>query len=1207
MREEGIHLDTDKIEEVISPGGSAEGKIRISASQGKRVRGFVYSDHGRIVTDLKEFTGREIVLRYGIDGTGLAEGDEICGKITLATDAGEYSIPVEAYIRQSLPDTSRGTIRNLRDFSELAYRNYEEAFRLFKNPVFPEILTDEDEKIRTLCRGLREDPVTKRKMEEFLILSGCKKPVELKLIGSGAEYHDIRESTQYTATLRRNRWGYISLDLSTEDRFLELPVTHFTEEDFVGSVCDIPFIIHGERLGRGSRTGKIRIRGGREDLVLEVTASGAENKSEEREIQIQHHVDRILRLLLEERLKSMDCAAKEKNADRYLRQSAERGRMRELLEEILPELTAVRELGGDRLYAALLECWIRLRAGQTKESIGLLYPLREYDLSSDSPEIQGIYLYLCTETGLYPIEKSRREDKIHELALRRPDSFLLMKLTCLTDPEMARTPIAGLRLMQKTYSEGCRSPFLYAEALELLLKDDSLLTTVNGFFRQVLAFAVKENRFTEDLALRTAYLSDNEKRYRPITLKILAGMYRKYPQNAILEAICRTLIKGPSRDSRCFSWYALAVDANLRITRLYEYYIETIPESWQKILPAVIRKYFLYNDTISEQNRAWLYANIVRNRVEDPDTFEDYREKIADFADKSLKSGRMNADYAALYQVFFRNVKDEDEADALADLIFTEQVFCDAKNIRRVVAVHGELSKEEVVPLVRGRAYIHSYTDETEIFFEDVEGDRFRSDMDYSVERLMDPRTYASVCLEKGSRKSGLILYTLHREGSVSADTLELWQNVTDNSDFSEEFRSLAAGNLLQYDLKHTDDYSLRKSVEKLAGCEYSYRHQALLTEVLLSFGFYERAFQLVLKYGSEGVEDSLLVRLCDRMIEEKHSEGDDELTALCMSVWKRRKFDERILSYLTKYWNGSMEDMLLLRKDAEDFFVETFPLDQRILVRIMFSHLNVSSGPKLLRNYIEKGGQWRLARTYIAYASGYAFDGTEKIDPYLGLCLREMYGRDEMNLLMKLTLLRFYSEKGKLDAAEEEQVDALLKEAEENGIILKFFQNLPRSFVREYQLEDKVFIEWHAEPDDQVILHYRLDSIGMNGEKNKAGEVRPQERNQAGSTKEETYRTEPLGNVYRGIFQKVFTLFYGERLTYRITVIHEGTEITSSDKTVTGPAADVSGRSRFQRINRMLKMMHDGKTEELQDEIRDYKKDSAMMENLFSLREEIK
>lgn len=78
--------------------------------------------------------------------------------------------------------------------------------------------------------------------------------------------------------------------------------------------------------------------------------------------------------------------------------------------------------------------------------------------------------------------------------------------------------------------------------------------------------------------------------------------------------------------------------------------------------------------------------------------------------------------------------------------------------------------------------------------------------------------------------------------------------------------------------------------------------------------------------------------------------------------------------------------------------------------------------------------------------------------------------------------------------------------------MLFEFFRNLDQSILRPYQLDDKTFVEYHTSPETLVTLYYSLDT-GL-------GTV-------------PDYKSEPLKNVYEGIFARAFTLFYGETLRY--------------------------------------------------------------------------
>ena len=63
------------------------------------------------------------------------------------------------------------------------------------------------------------------------------------------------------------------------------------------------------------------------------------------------------------------------------------------------------------------------------------------------------------------------------------------------------------------------------------------------------------------------------------------------------------------------------MEKELKITRLYEYYIETMSRNYQKMLPRMIRMYFSYNNTLSDAKKAFVYSNVIRNKEVDKTTY----------------------------------------------------------------------------------------------------------------------------------------------------------------------------------------------------------------------------------------------------------------------------------------------------------------------------------------------------------------------------------------------------------------------------------------------------------------------------------------------------------------------------------------------------------------------------------------------------------
>ena len=64
----------------------------------------------------------------------------------------------------------------------------------------------------------------------------------------------------------------------------------------------------------------------------------------------------------------------------------------------------------------------------------------------------------------------------------------------------------------------------------------------------------------------------------------------------------------------CFEIYEKGVLRGLRITRLYEFYIASMPKNIERQLPKIVLMYFAYDNILSDSDKAFLYANIVTGR-----------------------------------------------------------------------------------------------------------------------------------------------------------------------------------------------------------------------------------------------------------------------------------------------------------------------------------------------------------------------------------------------------------------------------------------------------------------------------------------------------------------------------------------------------------------------------------------------------------------
>ena len=1161
----GLTASPDFIDMECETGKTCGGEITIRCFEDFRLKGYITTDEARIVPEKGRFAGAPFRLVFGIDTAGLQDGDAVTGNICVETNGGAVSIPVRVCIRDLIAQSSFGSIETLGEFGILARENYEEALRLFRSPSFGRILAGKDRRFRALYRGLSKNPVTYSRMEEFLIASGIKDPVVLTADCSERRLFDLRESVQENITIHKSGWGGIEITAEAEGDFIELPRRKLYVDDFVGSICEFGFVIRKEKLGSGRNYGRILLNSYNFSAEIPVVASAHGELGVDMTIVSQKNRIRLTSLYLEYVMDRID--------------------IRTFYSETKKLLAFIRESGSLPMSCELYEAYTEELGGNRAEARRIIQEISRRSFKEESLENRAAFFYISHITGLLDPARVDIAARIREMQQRRQESLLITWILFRVDPDLLRNPSKKMRYMEKLYAAGCRSPILYMEAIYLIRRDGNNLRRMNAFMRSVLLFAVNAGMISRDMASRAAHLSDNEKSFTGIMYRVLSGAYEYHPLPEVLEAICKLLMKSMTLGPEYFKWFRLAVEHEIRITRIYEFYIETMPENYQKPLPTSVLRYFAMNNMLSDRKKALLFANIIRNRQTDRRTYLLYEPTMRDFAERMLSEGRLDPQYAVLYQNFISDVVDTDDGEMIAPVLFTNRIYTDDPRMREVIVVHEEMEGEERWPIRGGEAYIRRYTGRAAILFADWLDNRYASGIAYREEPLLSERGLAEACVRCHVTFPGLILHEcVDEEGNVRTGEAQsgLLAEAVSSDVFTEEFRAEIRRTRLAELMAGGDQEALGKFVAGFPFESVSGRDRILLISAMIGSGLMGKAFEVIRAVGADGVDVRLLVRLVEYEITEHEYAEDEDLLLLCAAVFRQGKFGEHMLEYLAEYFGGSLSEMLLVRESAADFFVDTRGIEERILSRATFTGRLLPEKSDILANYREHGGNSRVVRGYLLMESDRCFRARIKISNYSAAFIEKSIRTGEKtDLIMKLALLLYYAKQEKTGMREEEIIEALLAECASMNLRFAFFRDLPGRLTALYEIEDRVFIEHDADPDASVTLYYRMSS-------------------DAG-----TFRSTPMTQIYNGIFSREFVLFYGESMEYYIVTEEDGMEIRTEVRQASARSVDMHGRSRYQLINQMLAAEAAGDLETLREKIREYRRAGQVVDAVFELEEE--
>lgn len=307
-------------------------------------------------------------------------------------------------------------------------------------------------------------------------------------------------------------------------------------------------------------------------------------------------------------------------------------------------------------WVTLGKAWLYESHEETGKARETLSYVKEHQELLDTAEKKGAYLYLAWKLKM-EVGHTDLVSRLGTLMRQESASYFLLKLAIDADDSWQQSLTRQLYAMELCYECGCKSPLLYLDAAQLYLRQEGQLRRISPFTVQVLKFAQKEGILSGELLKRAAYLTETMKTFDENVYQILTAGYERFPSDEVLEAICKLVMKGRPVRKEYFPWYAKAVERNIRITRLYEYYIETMDASFDEVLPQVIRMYFSYSNTLAGQKKALIYANVIKNREKDRHTFQSYRPAMEVFTARQIQKDRMNREYAALYRTFLKNRK----------------------------------------------------------------------------------------------------------------------------------------------------------------------------------------------------------------------------------------------------------------------------------------------------------------------------------------------------------------------------------------------------------------------------------------------------------------------------------------------------------------------------------------------------------------------
>jgi hypothetical protein len=1137
-----LDFSTPRIELSMGPGENVEGSFTVFGPENALVEGRVTSSDLRMEVLNQEFSGSPYEVSYIFSSEGMSQGDVLKGNFRIISNQGEYVLPFVVTIRAYVVASSLGDIKNLFHFANLAKTDWDEAVDLFYSREFLSVFKGNDAQYESLYRGLSENPDNVQNVEEFLIAINKKQPVSYILDTQELHIEYNGTFTEKGITVTKNGWGYTHLDISIDADFIALDRYELSDDDFASSSARLRLKLRTDRLHEGNNYGRIRLFNSFTEVILPVTVSVR--------IQGQHltaDYQEMKRLVVQLIKVYENFGCKKITSRAWLSETG----------KIISRMNAIddRDLT-TRLYTAQYY----ITAGRVAEGRRILDEAASEAREARGDTLYSYYLYLST---LCSREDSYINDiagQLQDIFKRNPDNWRIAWLLLYVSEEYTISSSGKWMMLEQQFNYGCRSPIIYLEAMNLLNEEPSMLTKLSEFELYVLMYGARRQIISLNLIDQVVHLGSRFRSFDKRLFTILKGCYEVKENDEVLEAIVALLIKGERTKPEDFEWYRKGVERELRITKLYEYYMMSIYTDENGLLPCDINKmvlmYFSYQSDLEYDKNAILYRYIHEHRQDYPELYESYVSQIEKFLMTQLDKGRINRDLGYLYKnLLTRQMVDGSNASKVLTVLYTSEIRVDDKRISSVCVIYDKCEGAMRYPVVDGSAYVPLYGSDYAVLLTDHDDNRYAASIPYTTAKLMLPgklSAYAIPYIQKGKENLDLFLCDLGRNAyTIDLDNVGRYKDLAESAFVRRECRNEIAGNLVRFYYDNDFTRQLTEYLMKIDPKDLSSKGRGDMLELMVLSGLYDRALEWVKTYGTYGIDPKIILRLCVRLLDRGAFEPEAKELEIAFYAFRSGKYDEQLLSFLLTHYNGTVREMRDIWKAAESFGLDTYGISERILVQMLYSGSYIGEKMEIYKNYVRSGANADIEMAFLSQSCFDSFVRGTVVDRFV-FDRVEKLSQENMPLseVCYLAYLKYYATDRKADEKVNEKVASVfLRQLMAREVFFPFFQEYSGLLPDMVQFIDKTMLEYRTTPGTLCKVHYRMDDDP--GDEYKVMEMR---------------------QMYEGINVAEFVLFFGEQMQYYITEETDEGEVLTESGNIT--KSDIVGSQipgRFSLINDIM------------------------------------
>ena len=1217
----------------IEAGTFYEGHFTVKSENEFPIKGMVYDSRYLFRFEDHSFISRQFEVKYSFDASRLEAGQNFRGHINVITDGGEFRLPYDINIVQPCVKLVDEKIDDLFKFAALAERDWNAAVRLFVRDDFRRTFIETEPVLKKTYESLLDSHSVDQAMEEFLVLVHKKRTVTLSASKAKLELDMPEEMESITVDITKNTWGYTNSDVSSNCEFIIPAKKTLSARDFTANVCSLPVYISPEHVPDGENSGKLYIENIYQRIEIDIHLTKQVTARENQELRRKERDFktcriRITRAYLDFRMEKISLDTYVERTIEALTTLSEIEPEENMYRLAIMHMHILR---GD--YSKVEQEFLRIEADVDKnlmsnqqkcyyeylksmvmrddETIEKTATLIRRNYRTQEPKMFYFWLLLFVDKVFHE-DKNALYRELTEMYNEGENSPLIyfelsnilnanpMLLKKLSELEIT-TIKWGLRnkyisddvLLEFVKLAGKKKDFnkqifdilrqIYDKNEEELwkIREEARERTKNMVLLDIPLPGVEEEEDEEETDEETEESGEDgglddevEKREDWFDAQMKAEEAEKFSRKEnenleVLSSICSMLISGNMLDHKYHRFYKAAVTKSLKFIGLNECYIRSMNRSRYERIPSSVLMYLNYKNTLTEDELAYLYANVIFNKAEHMKIYHEYAPTMEDFMENMIMKGKVNDDLTVIYDEFLEpeNVSSV-YAGKLINIIFRRKLACYNKNVRAVIVSHEELQNEQRVPLVNGEAYVEVLSDNASIIFEDQKGNRYAGSIPYHFERIVDEKAYMQICREYSPRDYRVLLFNYEAIEFTykNAKEVNAAREIMQCDEISYDYKQQACLNIIEYYHENLDTDVLIKYLRKLDIEYLTHANARTIITYLIDMNMFDKAFQAVKLYGFNELDVKELYRLADYGVRDSEGFLNEDLMSICLNLYKTGTVNANILAYMAANFKGSTSELAGLFKLAKEKITDVGVLAENTLAQMMFSNTYMEYIYDIFYTYYSGRSRGLVVKAFLRQAADNYLIRDAQVPNYVFDALyQEMMKGNIDDEISTMAMLLYFSRLERYTDSQKQWIIENVERFVDAGKVLPFYKNFA-SFIRLPQdVFLKTYLVYKTENIRTVYAKYSFDT---------------------GARQSEATQRRRLEEVVRGLYVLEFVVFHGERLVYSIEDDPEGNAQIIESEVLKKKNFRRKNLNRFERINSMLVKQEMREDRELLEEL---------------------